>query len=117
MRLTGRPERAVPLGCGVKRSAAFGLLVRAPSLERMACVCGSGAHWCLRVSASREPVHTVAASLPARHMGWLQGHVLRSWSSSTHRASWDQGTACDRLQVLCPQEPQEAILFLIQGME
>lgn len=115
--LTGRPERAVPLGCGVKGSAAFGLLVGAASLDCMTCVCGPGAHWCLRVSASHEPVHTVATSLPAWHMGWLQGHVLRSWSSSTHRAFWEQGTACDRLQVLCPQEPQEAILFLIQGME
>lgn len=117
VRLTGRPERAMPLSCGVKRSAAFGLLVggRKPGVyDVYGC---SGAHWCLCVSASREPVHTVATSLPAWHMGWLQGHVLRSWSSSTHRASWEQGTACDRLQVLCAQEPQEAILFLIQGME
>lgn len=38
VRLTGRPEWAVPLSCGVKRSAAFGLLVVAASLDCMMCV-------------------------------------------------------------------------------
>lgn len=41
VRLTGRPERAMPLSCGVKRSAAFGLLVGAASLDCMMSVCVS----------------------------------------------------------------------------
>lgn len=52
------------------------------------------------VSNMRAYVHTVTASRPARHMGWLLGHVLRGWSSAVHRASGDQGTACDRHQAL-----------------
>lgn len=112
VRLTGRPERAVPLSCGVKRSAAFGLLVGAASLDWMTCVCGSGAGVCVCQHHMSQCTRWPPPSLPGT-WGWFQGHVLGSWSSSTHRASWEQGTACDRLQVLCPQEPQEAILFLI----
>lgn len=57
----------------------------------------------------------VATSLPAWHMGWLQGHVLRSWSSSTHRASWEQGTACDRLQVCVPRSHKKPYCSLSRG--
>lgn len=39
---------------------------------------------CACVSGMRARVHMVTASVRARHMGWLLGHVPKGWSSAVH---------------------------------
>lgn len=99
VRLTGHAELAVPLGHEPEPWSPGLWCEEVCSLQSRGRGPEPGVHN-VCVSSMRAYVHTVTASRPARHMGWLLGHVLRGWSRAVHRASGDQGTACDRHQAL-----------------